>query len=180
MRRAAITVLALTLLATGCDDGESGPLTKAEYEERVRAVVADNDSTRSRFVTVVESSGEDDADEVVDAFRDFADRLRGDRYVLDELEPPAAIARDHHWFVDILRGEADAHECAANAIEEADDVQKARDETQLCLQYFYDDEKYYFGGVEYLRTLRKAGYGIRPELKSHVHPDVPHRFLGSE
>ena len=181
MRWIAAAATLLALLAAGCDDDEpSAPLTKAEYEERVRAARADNAPIRARFLRIVETSGADDTDEVIAAFREQADRVRGDRYVLDSFQPPAAIAREHQRFVEILRAEADSYECAAKGIEDAAGPGKARLETQLCLQSFYDDENHYFNGEDFLRAARRGGYDLGAGLKSDVMPDVPHRFLGSD
>jgi hypothetical protein len=120
---------------------------------------------------------------VAAALSEFADAVRADRDALDRLAPPPDIAQEHQRFVGILLAEAESYDCAAQAIQEAahpSNPGSSTTEMQLCLQSFYDDEVYYFGGEDFLRVVKRGGYDLGPDLESDVHPDVPHRFLGDD
>ena len=96
MRSVLISLLALAVLALAAcggnsSEGSSGPLTKAEYEERFNEIA-------KRFSDGPEPKG-DEADKIEEGLR----RAGGMADELDAIEPPADITRAHDDFVAGLR-----------------------------------------------------------------------------
>ena len=113
MRRLGLIALALALLAGSCggdDGGQPGPLSKAEYEKRFRAIV-------ERFEDGPEPKG-DEADKLEEGLR----RAATVADELDALEPPAEIARAHDDYVAGMRAVADSehYERVIAALREGD------------------------------------------------------------
>ena len=112
--RALLVIAACGALLAGCggDDGGSGsgPLSKAEYEERFREVVEESGNSE-RLSPPAGASPEQQAD----ALKEGLDRLREMTTGLDELEPPSEIRRGHDLYVEALKeiaGELERFETA--------------------------------------------------------------------
>lgn len=111
--RATCLLVALVAVATvGCA-GDDGPLTKAEYEEKVRTTYA---GVQEAFAQTNVASLDDLAGRIEDAqgeLRDAADEL-------EAVEPPEEVETEHAEVVAGLRAYADDLDRLVNAAEQGD------------------------------------------------------------
>lgn len=114
MRRAALTALALVVLAAGCGGGDDR-LTREEYQTEVREV----GDTLGGALSGVDTSG-GDLTAVQGQVEGLQEALRTAADDLDELEPPEDVAGPHDRLVEGVRGFAKELEELGQALEEGD------------------------------------------------------------
>ena len=117
---AAAVLVALAALA-GCggedDNGSGRTLTKAEYEQRYRAIGDDNLDQVEELQKAFDEAAPGDTDAIGDALREFAGLMRADARAMDALQPPADIAKEHQDYADLLMRTADVYEDAAEEVD---------------------------------------------------------------
>jgi len=115
MRRAAAAAGCAIALGGCAEDESRAPLSRAEYEQRVREIVRETEEAAPNSpspTTPQEQAQEMDAG--LDRLRSTADELAG-------LEPPPDVARAHATFVEGLRAVADDAEKLVSALRAGDE-----------------------------------------------------------
>ena len=155
-----------TTTSASTDDGEesSGPLTKAEYEERYRALADEIDAAIADIEKSASGASPGDFDAFSTAFRDFAGYLEQAAADLDALEPPPDIAEAHQGYADVLAMSADAYAELADAVAGADSQEEAAGATQV-LQELYSDPEVVRKVGAFAEALEAGNYDIRFSYK---------------
>jgi hypothetical protein len=105
VRRIAVLVAAVGLLAAGCGGGGGGettskPLTKAQYQAKLQQLSNQIGSQLRQSIGASTNLKKSDVPKLQDALRSFAGKV-------EALNPPAAVADLHTQLVKAMRGLAD-------------------------------------------------------------------------
>jgi hypothetical protein len=175
MRRAALALI-LVAFVTGCGEDDepapSGPVTKAEYEERYRAVSENNDAKRDELRETFESAEPEETDKVARGLREFASAMDEDRNALDALEPPADIAKEHQGYVDVLAETVIAYREAAQEIDDAGSPEEARVAGLARLAEHFEQEDNQRAAEAFVAAIEKGDYDLGVDVKKDVLPEA--------
>ena len=103
MRRIALLVAAVSLVAAGCGGGggeTSKPLTKAQYQAKLQQFSNQIGAELRQSISASTTLKKSDVPKLQDALRSFAGKV-------EALNPPAAVADLHAQLVKAMRGLAD-------------------------------------------------------------------------
>ena len=160
MRRLAVLVAAVGLVAAGCGGGGGGgettskPLTKAEYQSKLQQLSNQIGAQLRQSIGATTNLKKSDVPKLQTALRSFARKV-------DALNPPAAVADLHTRLVKAMQGLADDLPSLVAQIDTAKDPSAAITalfgaksiQALLRLQQAYKDKGYD------ISTLLNAGAG---------------------